>query len=228
MQPSATTRRTERAARAPIWRASASDGRAMSGAGSCSRPMKTSGRPVLSRRCPSSRTRSVGGGRYPSTIRTAVEVWACSLRLGNGPVARIPPASQTMRIAWPAPTTAPATRSNAPRRPAPRACDAARPVAAPSPSPRPTSPSSTESTTRARNVGGRPSSAGVAIGRTRNPMIAPAAAPPSPASWGRAPDRAPRTTAATSSTTAMRSTVFTARRVTQPRLFGRRPRPAAP
>ncbi len=210
LSASATTRSTDGAARSPISRATSSDGRSISGAGSCSRPMKTSGRPLSSRRFPSSRTISVGGGRNSSTTRRAVDFWAIWLRLWNGPEAMTPPASQRIRIACAAPTSAPATRSRALRKPVPRALDAARPPIAPSASPSPMSPRSTLRTTTARRAGCSESRKGSAAGRIARPVSAAIAAPVRPSSCGSAPDRTPRIIASTIMPIAIASRRFTA------------------
>src|SRR4029079_16122625 len=105
---------------------------------------------------------------------------------------------------------APPTRSSAPRSPLPSACDACRPKCPPNASPSPTRPSSTDSTITARTAAGMLSRKGVTAGRIASPVRAATAAPASPRSWGRAPDRTPSATARTSKAIATRSRGFTA------------------
>ena len=108
LQPSAITRSTDGAARSPISRARASDGRSMSGAGSCSRPMNTFGSPLSSRISPSPRTISVGGGRTPSTTAAPSTSGRSAEARERSRAAMTPPASHRMRTAWAAPTMRPA------------------------------------------------------------------------------------------------------------------------
>ena len=93
---------------------------------------------------------SVGGGRTALRPRTAVEVWAASVRRGTGPMASRPPASQMMSSAWAAPTKAPSTRSAALRTPVPSARARRRPRVDPIDSPSPTASSRPARTTNGR------------------------------------------------------------------------------
>ena len=161
--------------------------------------------------CPSSPAISVGGGSTAFRVRTAVDVWAASLRRGTGPSASRPPASQTTRSACAAPVRLPASRSAAPRKPVPSDRAAVRPIADPTDSPIPTVIRRPARTTYGRMPMGTASSGSTRCGSARTATAPPASAPSRPPTCGSAPDWNPRMTARTTSRIATRSNGFTAR-----------------
>ena len=199
------------AAAAAIARAAGSLGRSIGGAGNGSNPTNTSGRPVESRKPPSSPAISVGGGRMEASVRTAVEPPAASARRGIGPAAIRLPASHTMSRAWTTPSPPPAIRSAVLSSPSPNRPAISRPMAAPSDSPRMTAPTRPMMTTIGRIVGSISDSWSATYGRARIAAAPPVIAPIRPNTCGVAPDRQPRTTATTMNRIVSASSGFTGR-----------------